>query len=73
MINLDIAGIFDEMADILEVKGENQFKIRAYRRAARTIETLTQDLKVIAERGGVSELKKIPGVGEPVIARSIWS
>jgi len=66
MINLDMARIFDEIADILEVKSENSFKIRAYRRAARTIETLTQDLKVIAERGGVSELKKIPGVGEGI-------
>ena len=66
MINLDMARIFDEIADIFEVKGENPFKIRAYRRAARTIETLTQDLKVIAERGGVSELKKIPGVGEGI-------
>jgi DNA polymerase (family 10) len=53
MINLDMARIFDEIADIFEVKGENPFKIRAYRRAARTIETLTQDLKVIADRGGV--------------------
>ncbi|MGB2841933.1 MAG: helix-hairpin-helix domain-containing protein [Halobacteriota archaeon] len=59
------------MADILEVKGEDQFRIRAYRRAARTIETLTQDLKVIAERGGVKELKKIPGVGEG-IAKKIF-
>ncbi|MGB7002062.1 MAG: DNA polymerase/3'-5' exonuclease PolX [Halobacteriota archaeon] len=66
MINLDMTRIFDEIADILEVKGENSFKIRAYRRAARTIETLTQDLKVIAERGGVSELKKISGVGEGI-------
>lgn len=66
MINLDMARIFDEISDIFEVKGENPFKIRAYRRAARTIETLTQDLKVIAERGGVSELKKIPGVGEGI-------
>ncbi|NQE54358.1 hypothetical protein C5S29_12260 [ANME-1 cluster archaeon GoMg3.2] len=66
MINLDMARIFDEIADILEVKGENSFKIRAYRRAARTIESLTQDLKVIAERGGVSELKKISGVGEGI-------
>ncbi|MEA2051227.1 MAG: DNA polymerase/3'-5' exonuclease PolX, partial [Euryarchaeota archaeon] len=66
MINLDMARIFDEIADIFEVKGENPFKIRAYRRAARTIESLTQDLKVIAERGGVSELKKIPGVGEGI-------
>lgn len=61
-----MARIFDEIADILEVKGENSFKIRAYRRAARTIESLTQDLKVIAERGGVSELKKISGVGEGI-------
>ena len=66
MINLDMARIFDEIADIFEVKGENPFKIRAYRRAARTIETLTQDLKVIAERGGINELKKIPGVGEGI-------
>ena len=66
MINLDMARIFDEIADIFEVKGENPFKIRAYRRAARTIETLTQDLKVIAERGGINELKKIPGVGDAI-------
>lgn len=66
MINLDMARIFDEIADIFEVKGENTFKIRAYRRAARTIETLTQDLKVIAERGGINELKKIPGVGNAI-------
>ncbi len=71
MINLDIARIFDEIADILEVKGENPFRIRAYRRAARTIETLVQDLKVIAERGGVSELKKIPGVGEGIAKKIV--
>jgi DNA polymerase (family 10) len=66
MHNFDIARIFNEIADILEVKGENAFKIRAYRKAALTIETLTQDLKVMAERGGVKELKKIPGIGEGI-------
>ena len=66
MINLDMARIFDEIADIFELKSENSFKIRAYRRAARTIESLTQDLKVIAERGGINELKKIPGVGDAI-------
>jgi DNA polymerase (family 10) len=71
MINLDMARIFDEIADILEVKGENSFRIRAYRRAARTIETLAQDLKVIAERGGVGELKKIPGVGEGIAKKIV--
>ncbi len=70
MHNLDIARIFNEIADILEVQGENTFKIRAYRKAALTIETLTQDLTVIAERGGVKELKKITGIGEG-IARKI--
>ncbi len=71
MLNLDIARIFDEIADILEVKEENPFKIRAYRKAARTIETLTQDLKVIAERGGVKELKKIPGIGEGIAKKIV--
>ena len=50
MINLDIARIFDEIADLSEIKGENPFKVRAYRRAARTIETLTLDLRSIVER-----------------------
>ncbi len=71
MLNLDIARIFAEIADIFEVKGENQFKIRAYRRAAMTIESLTQDLKVIAERGGVNELKKIPGVGDAIAKKIV--
>jgi DNA polymerase (family 10) len=71
MLNLDMARIFDEIADILELKGENPFRIRAYRRAARTIETLTQDLKVIAERGGVDELKKIPGIGEGIAKKIV--
>ena len=71
MLNLDIARIFNEIADILEVQGENTFKIRAYRKAALTIETLTQDLKVIAERGGVKELKKIPGIGEGIAKKIV--
>lgn len=71
MLNLDIARIFDEIADILELKGENPFRIRAYRRAARTIETLTQDLKVLAERGGVAELRKIPGIGEGIAKKIV--
>ena len=71
MHNLDIARIFNEIADILELKGENAFKIRAYRKAALTIETLTQDLKVIAERGGVKELKNIPGIGEGIAKKIV--
>ena len=49
------------MADILEFKGENPFKISAYRKASRIIGDLTQDIEEIAEQG---KLKEIPGIGE---------
>ena len=40
--NIDIARIFDEIADLLEIQGENPFRVRAYRTAARTIQTLAR-------------------------------
>jgi len=49
------------MADILEFKGENPFKISAYRKASRIIGDLTQDIEESAKKG---ELKNIPGIGE---------
>ncbi len=49
------------MADILEFKGENPFKINAYRKASRIIGDLTQDIEEIAESG---RLKDVPGIGE---------
>lgn len=38
--NADIATIFEEIADLLEIDGENPFRIRAYRNAARTLREL---------------------------------
>ena len=38
MRNAEVVKIFQDIADFLELKGENQFKIRAYQRAARSIE-----------------------------------
>jgi DNA polymerase (family 10) len=49
------------MADILEFKDENPFKISAYRKASRIIGDLTQDIEEIAEGG---KLKEVPGIGE---------
>jgi DNA polymerase (family 10) len=49
------------MADILEFKGENPFKISAYRKASRIIGDLTQDIEEIA---GNEKLKDVPGIGE---------
>lgn len=51
------------MADILEFKDENPFKINAYRKASRILGDLTQDIEEVARRG---ELKMIPGIGEGI-------
>ena len=60
MKNQEIAHIFTGIADILEIRGENPFRIRAYRRAAQNIEGLAEDVTGIHE----AELKKIPGIGQ---------
>ena len=57
----ELADLFEKMADILEFKSENPFKISAYRKASRILGDLTQDIEEITERG---ELKDIPGIGE---------
>ena len=64
MTNADIAKVFDEIADLLEMKGENQFKIRAYRQAARTIKKLPSEVEQMVRNG--DSLQDIPGVGEAI-------
>jgi len=61
MKNKELADLFEKMADILEFKGENPFKISAYRKASRIIGDLTEDIEAIAGQG---ELKDIPGIGD---------
>lgn len=59
MTNQQIAGIFNEIADLLELKGENPFRIRAYRNASRHIEGLPTDVVNMT----TDELLSIPGIG----------
>lgn len=61
MKNFEVAFIFYDIADILEIKGENFFKIRAYRKAAHTIENLPMDVEDLA---GESRLQEIEGIGK---------
>ncbi|MCL6451084.1 MAG: DNA polymerase/3'-5' exonuclease PolX [Acetobacteraceae bacterium] len=56
-----VAQLFEEIADLLEIKGENPFKARSYRRAAQAMEALTRDVEELAAQGALLE---IPGVGE---------
>jgi DNA polymerase (family X) len=60
MENLAIARIFAEIADLLEIKSENPFKIRAYRNASETIAHATDKLAYLKEE----QLRAIPGIGK---------
>ncbi|RKY36068.1 MAG: hypothetical protein DRP73_03975, partial [Candidatus Omnitrophota bacterium] len=61
MKNREIARIFNDIADLLEIKDDNPFKIRAYRRAAMNLEALTQDLDTLVKE---DNLNQIPGIGK---------
>ncbi|MBI1846526.1 MAG: DNA polymerase/3'-5' exonuclease PolX [Candidatus Rokubacteria bacterium] len=60
MKSYEIARLFERMADVLELRGENPFRIRAYRRAAQNLETLSEDVETLARQG---RLEEIPGIG----------
>ena len=63
--NAEIARLFAEMAQLLEIKGESVFRVRAYERGAQNLETLAEDVAAVASRG---ELAKIPGIGKGLAA-----
>jgi DNA polymerase (family 10) len=65
MKNSEIAFIFYEMADILEMMN-TQWKPRAYRQAARAIDSLSEDIDSIYKKGGIKLLEEIPVVGEGI-------
>ncbi|GAF24888.1 histidinol phosphatase and related hydrolases of the PHP family [Moorella thermoacetica Y72] len=61
MTNLELAWALAEMGDLLELKGEEPFKVRAYHRAARSLENLEEEAADLYARGALEE---IPGVGK---------
>jgi DNA polymerase (family 10) len=63
MKNSEICKILKDIADFLEIKGENPFKIRAYQNAARSIEKLPADVEQLVKE---DSLKGIPGIGEAI-------
>ncbi len=63
MQNPEIARLFGEVADLLEIKGENPFRIRAYRNAARTIRDFPEPLAEVVARG-TPPLTELPGIGD---------
>jgi DNA polymerase (family X) len=63
--NQSVAGVLVEIADLLEIKGENPFKIRAYRNGADTVATTPAPVAPMT----VADLQKLPGIGRDLAAR----
>jgi DNA polymerase (family 10) len=68
MENPEVAQIFDEVADLLELLGENPFRIRAYRRAAVTVRDLAEPLAQFIANCP-ERLTELPGIGEDLAGK----
>jgi len=64
--NKELAHIFDRIADALEFQGANRFRVVAYRKAARILEDLTEDVAVLAQ---ANELESLPGIGHAIATK----
>ena len=65
--NADIARVFEDIADLLEIQEANPFRVRAYRNAARTVGDLRLDVAATLEAG--KALPKLPGIGEDLAGK----
>lgn len=65
--NADIAKVFEEIADLLEIQGENPFRIRAYRNASRLVEGLGVSIGEMIEKG--EDLTELPGIGKDLAGK----
>lgn len=60
--NVEIADMLNKLADLLEIEGANVFRVRAYRNAAQTIESLPRSVAAMVAAG--EDLSQLPGIGE---------
>jgi DNA polymerase (family 10) len=67
MLNSEIARLFEDLADRLEISGANSFRVRAYRQAAKTISESLADLA----RNSKGKLTDIPGVGKDLAEKIV--
>src|SRR5882724_9811572 len=71
MTNEEIARRFNRMAALMEVRGEDSFRLRSYRMAAEAIETWPTQMKEIVAAQGLSGLLEIPGVGKALAGKIV--
>ncbi|MFO7915333.1 MAG: DNA polymerase/3'-5' exonuclease PolX [Candidatus Krumholzibacteriales bacterium] len=67
VMNRDVAGVFNMIGDLLDIRGANPFRVRAYRRAARTVSGLSRPVaEMVADEEDLSEL---PGIGDDLAGK----
>jgi DNA polymerase (family 10) len=71
MDNEQIARRFNRMAGLMEIRGEDSFRLRSYRMAAEAIETWPTPVKEIAAKEGAAGLQEIPGVGKALAGKIV--
>ena len=71
MDNEEIARCFNRMGSLMEVRGEDSFRVRSYRMAAEAIETWPTEMKEIVSEQGVPGLLEIPGVGKALAGKIV--
>lgn len=71
MDNEQIARRFNRMAGLMEIRGEDSFRLRSYRMAAEAIETWPTPVKEIAAREGAAGLQEIPGIGKALAGKIV--
>ena len=69
MDNKEIARRFYRLSALMEVRGDDPFRLRSYRNAAEAIEVWPTSLKEIADQEGVAGLQEIPGVGKAIAGK----
>ena len=67
--NADIASIFNEIADLIEIEEANPFRVRAYRNASRTLQGMGPDVNTLVEKN--EDLTKLPGIGKDLAEKII--
>ncbi len=66
MTNKDVIQVFRTIADLLQLQGADEFRVRSYQRAADTVRGLTEDIQAVRARG---ELERLPGIGKAIAAK----
>ncbi len=66
MRNTQLSEIFEQMADVMEILGEDRFRINSYRKVARLVAELPNDVGILLENG---QLAKTPGIGKSTLAK----